>query len=175
MNAGVDQRGLLEIGRGRTVICLGVAPPVRYGRIFARVDRFFPSTRTCSDCGRISDKIALNVRSWECPCGSCHDRDVNAAINMAAGRADRLNDRGARVRPPAMVAPRGEAVIHPDTARLTRSVEGIFAPAGGENVNTWAARGVGPAEICVELPACDSELANDKGCHDRLPDWPPGR
>ncbi|MDH6460245.1 putative transposase [Micromonospora sp. A200] len=114
---------------------------VRYGRTFARVDRFFPSTRTCSDCGRISDKIALNVRSWECPCGSCHDRDVSAAINiLAAGRADRLNDRGARVRPPAMVAPRGEAVIHPDAARLTRSVEGIFAPAGGENVNTAPTR-----------------------------------
>ncbi|PWR15974.1 transposase [Micromonospora sicca] len=98
----------------------------RYGRTFARVDRFFPSTRMCSDCGRINDKIALNVRSWTCPCGADHDRDINAAMNvLAAGRADNLNDRGARVRPPAMVAPRGEAVIHPDAACATRSVEGI--------------------------------------------------
>jgi putative transposase len=97
----------------------------RYGRTFARVDRFFPSTRMCSDCGRVNDKMALNVRAWGCPCGSHHDRDVNAAKNiLAAGRADRLNDRGAQVRPPAMVAPRDEAVIHPDAACSTRSVEG---------------------------------------------------
>ncbi|MFF0823115.1 RNA-guided endonuclease InsQ/TnpB family protein [Micromonospora haikouensis] len=69
----------------------------RYGRTFARVDRFFPSTRTCSQCGRITEKMTLNVRSWDCPCGATHDRDVNAAINvLAAGQADNSNDRGAR-------------------------------------------------------------------------------
>ena len=74
----------------------------RYGRTFGRVDRFFPSTRMCSDCGRINDKMALNVRSWTCPCGAVHGRDINAAKNiLAAGRADRLNDRGAQVRPAA--------------------------------------------------------------------------
>ena len=56
----------------------------RYGRTFARVDRFFPSTRMCSDCGRISEKMALNVRAWICPCGRAHDRDVNAAKNVLA-------------------------------------------------------------------------------------------
>jgi len=98
----------------------------RYGRTFGKIDRFFPSTRMCSDCGRINDKMALNVRAWDCPCGSTHDRDINAATNvLAAGRAESLNDRGALIRPPAMVAPRGEAVIHPDAACSTRSVEGI--------------------------------------------------
>ena len=97
----------------------------RYERTFARVNRFFPSTRMCSDCGRVNDKMTLNVRAWECPCGSTHDRDVNAAKNvLAAGQAD-FNDRGAQVRPAAMVAPRGEAVTHPDAACSTRSVEGI--------------------------------------------------
>uniref|UniRef100_UPI0029C9AF8B RNA-guided endonuclease InsQ/TnpB family protein n=1 Tax=Micromonospora sp. RTP1Z1 TaxID=2994043 RepID=UPI0029C9AF8B len=108
----------------------------RYGRTFARVDRFFPSTRMCSDCGRINDKMALNVRAWDCPCATTHDRDVNAAMNvLAAGRADNSNDRGARVRPPAMVAPRGEAVTHPNAACSTRSVEGISVLQGGEDVN----------------------------------------
>ncbi|WP_149258684.1 RNA-guided endonuclease TnpB family protein [Actinomadura sp. K4S16] len=98
----------------------------RYGRTFGRVDRFLPSTRMCSACGRINDKIALDVRAWDCPCGAAHDRDVNAALNiLAAGRAESRNDRGARVRPPAMAAPRGEAVTHPDAAWSARSVEGI--------------------------------------------------
>lgn len=98
----------------------------RYGRTFARVGRFFPSTRMCSACGRINEKMALNVREWDCPCGSHHDRDVNAAKNvLAAGQADNSNDRGAQVRPGLVPAPRGEAVTHPDAACSTRSVEGI--------------------------------------------------
>ncbi|WP_174527184.1 RNA-guided endonuclease InsQ/TnpB family protein [Micromonospora maritima] len=98
----------------------------RYGRTFARVDRFFPSTRMCSACRRINDKMALTVRAWDCLCGSHHDRDVNAAKNvLAAGQADNSNDRGAQVRPGLVPAPRGEAVTHPGAACSTRSAEGI--------------------------------------------------
>ncbi len=97
----------------------------RYGRTFGKVDRFFPLTRMCSDCGAIGEKLALNIREWTCPCGAVHDRDVNAVRNIrAAGRAD-LNDRGAQVRPEAIPAPRREAVTHPDVACSPRSVEGI--------------------------------------------------
>ncbi|MFV2106189.1 RNA-guided endonuclease InsQ/TnpB family protein [Micromonospora sp. LOL_015] len=100
----------------------------RYGRAFARVDRWLPSTRMCCDCGRINEKIALNVREWDCPCGSHHDRDINAAINIkAAGQAD-FNDRRAHVRPGLVPAARSEAVTHPDAACSTRSVEGILVP-----------------------------------------------
>ncbi|MFI7215143.1 RNA-guided endonuclease InsQ/TnpB family protein [Micromonospora maritima] len=98
----------------------------RYGRTFGRVDRFFPSTRMCSACGRVNEKMALNVRAWDCLCGSHHDRDVNAAKNvLAAGQADNGNDRGAQVRPGLVPAPRGEAVTHPHAACATRSAEGI--------------------------------------------------
>jgi putative transposase len=94
---------------------------VRYGRTFGRVDRLFPSTRMCSDCGRINEKMALDVRAWNCPCGSQHDRDVNAAKNVkAAGQAD-FNDRGAQVRPGRVPAPRGEAVTHPHAACSKRA------------------------------------------------------
>lgn len=100
----------------------------RHGRAFRRVDRWFPSTRLCSVCGVIGEKLPLNVRSWTCPCGAVHDRDTNAARNvLAAGRADNPNDRGAHVRPTPASAARREAVIHPDAARSTRSVEGIPA------------------------------------------------
>jgi putative transposase len=61
----------------------------RRGRTFARVGRWFPSTRACSVCGAISETKPLHVREWTCPCGAVHDRDVNAARNiLAAGRAD---------------------------------------------------------------------------------------
>ena len=48
-----------------------------------KVDRFFPSSKTCSHCGHVLKELPLTVREWECP--SCHttlDRDVNAAINI---------------------------------------------------------------------------------------------
>jgi putative transposase len=61
----------------------------RHGRTFARVDRWFPSTRACSECGAIGEAKPLHVREWTCPCGVVHDRDFNAARNiLAAGRAE---------------------------------------------------------------------------------------
>ncbi|MEU8268150.1 transposase [Sphaerisporangium sp. NPDC049002] len=85
----------------------------RYGRTFAKIDRWFPSSKLCSACGTIAGSMPLNLRSWTCPCGAAHDRDVNAAINiLAAGRADRLNACGGSVRPPLAVARAGEAGSH---------------------------------------------------------------
>lgn len=70
-----------------------------YGRKLVKVDRFFPSSKTCSACGHLLDKLPLQVRSWECPsCGATHDRDHNAARNiLAAGLA--VEVCGASVRP----------------------------------------------------------------------------
>jgi putative transposase len=123
----------------------------RYGRTFARVDRFLPSTRMCSDCSRINDKIDLSTRSWDCPCGSHHDRDINAARNvLAAGQADNPNDRGAHVRPTPVSAARQEAVTHSDAARSTRSVERTSVLQGGEDVNYARFHTVAkPAEIAA--------------------------
>ncbi|MEV5891910.1 RNA-guided endonuclease InsQ/TnpB family protein [Nonomuraea fuscirosea] len=74
----------------------------RYGRTLVRIDRWFPSSKLCSACGSVAESMPLNVRSWTCPCGAAHDRDVNAAINiLAAGRAERLNACGGTVRPAA--------------------------------------------------------------------------
>ncbi|MGC5021207.1 zinc ribbon domain-containing protein [Micromonospora sp. DT47] len=70
----------------------------------------------------------MSVRSWTCPCGTAHDRDVNAAINvLAQGRWESLNACGAQVRPAPVPAPRREAGIRPNAARSTRSVQGISA------------------------------------------------
>ncbi len=74
----------------------------RHGRTLVKVDRWFPSSKLCSACGAVAESMPLNVRSWACPCGAVHDRDVNAAKNiLAAGRAERLNACGGTVRPAA--------------------------------------------------------------------------
>lgn len=54
-----------------------------YGGSLVKIDRFFPSSKTCSACGYKASKMPLNVRQWVCPeCGCNHDRDVNAAQNI---------------------------------------------------------------------------------------------
>ena len=60
----------------------------RDGRTLAVVDRWYPSSKTCSACGHLLAEISLKTRHWTCPtCGTRHDRDVNAAknIKVAAG------------------------------------------------------------------------------------------
>ncbi|MFE1592949.1 RNA-guided endonuclease InsQ/TnpB family protein [Nocardia sp. NPDC058705] len=74
----------------------------RYGRTLVKVDRWFPSTRLCSECGVVGEKRPLHVREWTCGCGAVHDRDRNAAVNiLAAGQAERLNACGGTVSPAA--------------------------------------------------------------------------
>ena len=60
-----------------------------YGRDVIPIDRFYPSSKTCSACGVIAATMPLNVREWACAsCGTVHDRDVNAAkVILAAGLA----------------------------------------------------------------------------------------
>jgi putative transposase len=56
-----------------------------YGREVIQVDRFYPSSKTCSSCGTIKSSLPLNIRDWTCDaCGTTHDRDINAAINLMA-------------------------------------------------------------------------------------------
>ena len=56
-----------------------------YGRELIQVDRFYPSSKTCSSCGVIQSSLPLNIRDWTCEsCGAVHDRDVNAAKNLMA-------------------------------------------------------------------------------------------
>lgn len=70
-----------------------------YGRTLVKIDRWFPSSKRCSNCGHIVEKLPLNIREWDCPkCSAHHDRDINAAQNiLAAGLAVKVC--GANVRP----------------------------------------------------------------------------
>ena len=71
-----------------------------YGRTVIAVDRFYPSSKTCSACGVIAAKMPLNIREWACAaCGTLHDRDVNAAkVILAEGLS--VIACGDGVRPP---------------------------------------------------------------------------
>jgi len=70
-----------------------------YDRTLIKIDRWFPSSKRCGNCGHIVEKLPLNLREWDCPkCSAHHDRDINAAQNiLAAGLAVKVC--GANVRP----------------------------------------------------------------------------
>jgi len=72
-----------------------------YGKILVEVDRWYPSSKSCSHCRHIRDRLRLDERRWRCPaCGTWHDRDVNAARNLLAEGLRQLagrDDRDLRV------------------------------------------------------------------------------
>jgi len=70
-----------------------------YGRELIKIDRWFPSSKRCGNCGHIVDKLPLKIREWKCPkCATNHDRDINASKNiLAAGLA--VSVCGATIRP----------------------------------------------------------------------------
>src|SRR5690242_3448760 len=70
-----------------------------YGRTLVKIDRFFPSSKTCHACKHVVDSLPLDVREWACPeCGVVHDRDTNAAKNILAEGLS-VNACGGSVRP----------------------------------------------------------------------------
>jgi putative transposase len=105
----------------------------RYGRRLVIIDRWYPSSKTCSACGHLLAELSLSTRQWRCPsCGARHDRDINAAKNiLAAGRAvarDSPGDAcGAEVRHSGSSWVRSAANQEPRPARA-----GIPVLQGGE-------------------------------------------
>src|SRR5690606_24279757 len=106
----------------------------RYGKTVVKIGRWFPSSKTCSDCGHIVEKLPLNARKWTWPeCGATHDRDANAAINnLAAGHAVTAHGDGVRAAP----LYRAESQLSEKCEPTGRSIgaAGITALQGGEDV-----------------------------------------
>jgi putative transposase len=85
----------------------------RYGRTLVKIGRFEPTSQICSTCGVKDGPKPLNVREWTCAaCGSVHDRDHNAAINVKTAAGLAVSACGAPVRPGAIPAQREETGSH---------------------------------------------------------------
>lgn len=103
----------------------------RTGAVLRVVDRWFPSSKTCSNCGVVKAKLPLSERTFSCnDCGLSIDRDLNAAINIeVAGSApEMLNARGGDVRRTVGNAVPGEA----RTKRAQKSAVRLGAGLGNE-------------------------------------------
>jgi putative transposase len=105
----------------------------RYGRRLVVIDRWYPSSKTCSACGHRLADLSLSARHWSCPsCGTRHDRDINAAQNilaagLAVARGSPGDACGAEVRHSGSSRVRSAAKQEPRPARA-----GIPALQGGE-------------------------------------------
>ena len=85
----------------------------RYGRTLVRIGRFEPTSQVCSACGVKDGPKPLDIREWTCPaCGTVHDRDHNAALNIEQAAGLAATACGAPVRPGAVLARREETGSH---------------------------------------------------------------
>lgn len=88
LRAKLHSRSIADAGWGEFLRMLSYKS-AWYGRQMVKIDRWYPSTKTCGACGTTGHRLSLSDRKWTCPdCGTSHDRDVNAAKNiLAAGLA----------------------------------------------------------------------------------------
>ncbi|MEU2615213.1 transposase [Micromonospora sp. NPDC007271] len=92
-----------------------------YGRNLVVIDHWYPSSKVCSACGAVAEKMPLNARTWTCPCGATHDRDINAAHNiLAAGLA--VSACGAGVRPQRGNLRSGQSAVKQENPRATKEI-----------------------------------------------------
>lgn len=102
-----------------------------YGRELVVIDRWFPSSKLCGNCGTVRGRLPLNVREWTCDsCGTVHDRDVNASRNiLAAGLA--ASACGDGVRPQRESSRTGRSSVKQEPQRATAGLPRLKA---GEEV-----------------------------------------
>jgi transposase len=77
-------RHIADVGWGMVLLQLKYKTSWSDGSALVAADRFFPSSKPCSDCGTVKAKLALSERVFSCDaCGLVIDRDLNAALNIA--------------------------------------------------------------------------------------------
>jgi len=88
----------------------------RNGGVVVVIDRWFPSSKRCSQCGYVNAELKLSEREWTCPeCGTSHHRDGNAAVNIRNEALKQLNNSpvlpGSDLKAPAETQPAGANVV----------------------------------------------------------------
>ena len=86
----------------------------REGKQLLKIDRWYPSSKTCSSCGSVLETLSLSKRKWTCPeCHAHHDRDINAAVNIRNEglRVLSINSVGASTDMPETVRPEISGVL----------------------------------------------------------------
>ena len=96
-------RKVSDLARSEFMGILGYVASTK-NKVVHLVDRFYPSSKTCSACGQVNQALQLSERRWACAgCGSIHDRDHNAAVNIQRAGASAL--RLGAVRPAVQASP----------------------------------------------------------------------
>ena len=89
-------RSLSDAGIGNAIRMIETKAAM-HGKTVVKIDRWFPSSKMCSECGALQEQMPLSIREWTCACGASHDRDENAARNILAvghtvtGRGDSVS------------------------------------------------------------------------------------
>ena len=87
-------RAIADTGWGELIRQLEYKQERKGGKLL-RIDRFFPSSKMCSECNFVLDTLSLSVREWKCPsCGITHDRDINAAKTILKQAGEQLGLEG---------------------------------------------------------------------------------
>jgi putative transposase len=119
-------RGICDQGFGRARRMLGYKTGWNGGMLIV-ADRWYPSSKTCSNCGAVKTKLSLSERTYRCErCGLALDRDLNAARNLlklAASGAERVNACGGTVRP----GPAGRVLVNQEPGTRKRDKTGTAA------------------------------------------------
>ena len=77
---------------------------LQFNKRLIKVDRYFPSSKTCFECGEINKDLLLSDREWICPvCGAKLDRDLNAAKNLERAGASSLGLGGVSLGKPSIL------------------------------------------------------------------------
>ena len=93
----------------------------RTGREVVAINRWYPSSKTCSTCGHLLSELSLGTRQWTCPgCGTRHDRDINAAKNIDTAAGLAVAASGGPVRPVQATAGRGP--VKEETSQATAGI-----------------------------------------------------
>ena len=116
-----------------------------HGRALVVVDRFYPSSKTCSGCGAVNTDLQLRDRAWTCgACGAAHHRDHNAAVNIereglrllaserSTPRSGGIDARGEAASAAGSSSPAGQAALDEPRTRLSRGKPRIRQRAGQE-------------------------------------------